>query len=1026
MLTTINRNLSVYNNDALLSLGNFPNLNIIGKGSANVPSEDGITTNVSIVVENNPQLSDCCLLYPFLDGNALDVSGSIHITNNSASCRQENLSAVHTGDIELNTQTEVDEFASTFACKTQIMGDVSIIETNGTSDPIMDLSFFSNINTITGSLVIQNNTSLTHIGSFDSLTQIGRGFEIRTNASLTHTGHFPLLNYIEDRYLIFDNDVLETANGLPALDSLDHFLIFGNAELKSAGSYPSLQYISTNFRIGDIFNDESRPNPKLVDIGNYPMLTTIGKDFDIYDNDSLKTLGNFGALRTIGGYFRVKNNANITTLTDFSGLIHIGTKDGVLVMGENKDNVSIVIENNEQLSACCIIDNFLQDGPNAVEGEILITDNSEGCSSETEIVPCNLVVTLLSKDSVSENESIGTAVGVFSTTEGGKDTDDTIYFYTLGNNADGLFTISDDTLKTAKEFDFESETSYMITVTTNHSNEGILHDSIFTITINNVNEPPTAISLTNTTVSENEPIGTLVDSLSTVDDDIKNDEENASDSHVYTLGGTDGGSFSINDDHALLTSTSFDFETKSSYEITITSRDRGGLMWTQTFTIAIRNSNDAPTDITLSENMIEENKAPGTLIGTLSSTDPDVDLHTYSLKNDSITFQIIDNELQSKIPLNHEINPSQIITIISNDGQGGIFEKEFTISILDVNDIPTAITLSNDTINENVAIGTLVGTLTTIDEDQNENHRYELSGVDSASFRIAENNRLETNAPFDYETKTNYELTITTTDDGDSSWTQSFIITIENINDAPTAITLSNDTINENSAVGTIIGILSTIDPDDIDNDNEYNYTINGALSDTFQIVSDTLKTKIPLNYEEQSSYVIQITTDDGQGGIYDSTFVISVKDANDAPTAITLSNDTINENVAIGTLVGTLTTIDEDQNENHRYELSGMDSASFRIAENNRLETHVLFDYETKTNYELTITSTDDGDSSWIQNFIITIENTNDAPTAITLSNDTINENVAIGTLIGTLTTMDEDDTLMKWNLYLHIGRYP
>ena len=38
-----------------------------------------------------------------------------------------------------------------------------------------------------------------------------------------------------------------------------------------------------------------------------------------------------------------------------------------------------------------------------------------------------------------------------------------------------------------------------------------------------------------------------------------------------------------------------------------------------------------------------------------------------------------------------------------------------------------------------------------------------------------------------------------------------------------------------------------------------------------------------------------------------------SVKDVNDAPTAITLSNDTINENMPIGTLVGTLTTIDED-----------------------------------------------------------------------------------------------------------------
>ena len=50
------------------------------------------------------------------------------------------------------------------------------------------------------------------------------------------------------------------------------------------------------------------------------------------------------------------------------------------------------------------------------------------------------------------------------------------------------------------------------------------------------------------------------------------------------------------------------------------------------------------------------------------------------------------------------------------------------------------------------------------------------------------------------------------------------------------------------------------------------------------------LQTKIPLNYETQSSYTIQYHhPDDGQGGIYDTTFVISVKDVNDAPTDITI-----------------------------------------------------------------------------------------------------------------------------------------
>ena len=626
----------------------------------------------------------------------------------------------------------------------------------------------------------------------------------------------------------------------------------------------------------------------------------------------------------------------------------------------------------------------------------------------------------LSNDTINENVAIGTLVGTLTT----MDEDDPLmngtYTYTLGDTHKDTFEILGNELKTKIPLNYETKSSYVIQITTDDGQGGI-YNTTFVISVKDVNDAPTAISLSNDTINENVAIGTLIGTLTTIDED-------QNENHRYELSGMDSASFRIAENNRLETHAPFDYETKTNYVITITTTDNGDSSWTQNFIITIENTNDAPTAITLSKDSIDENVAIGTLVGTLTTMDEDDPLgngtYTYTLGDThKDTFEILGNELKTKIPLNYEEQSSYTIQITTDDGQGGIYNTTFVISVKDVNDAPTAISLSNDTINENVAIGTLIGTLTTIDEDQNENHRYELSGMDSASFRIAENNRLETHAPFDYETKTNYVITITTTDDGDSSWTQNFIITIENTNDAPTAITLSNDTINENMPIGTLVGTLTTMDEDDPLGNGTYTYTLGDTHKDTFEILGNELKTKIPLNYEEQSSYTIQITTDDGQGGIYNTTFVISVKDVNDAPTAISLSNDTINENVAIGTLIGTLTTIDEDQNENHRYELSGMDSASFRIAENNRLETHAPFDYETKTNYVITITTTDDGDSSWTQNFIITIENTNDAPTDITLSNDTINENVAIGTLIGTLTTMDEDDPLMNGTYTYTLG---
>ena len=119
-----------------------------------------------------------------------------------------------------------------------------------------------------------------------------------------------------------------------------------------------------------------------------------------------------------------------------------------------------------------------------------------------------------------------------------------------------------------------------------------------------VNNPPTNVMITSTSVLENESSGTLVGVLSTTDSDD-------SDTHTYSLvsgaGSTDNSSFNI-DGTSLRSSAIFDFETKSSYSIRIRSTDSEGLTFDKVFTIGIVNvdENQAPTNITLSSNTIPE------------------------------------------------------------------------------------------------------------------------------------------------------------------------------------------------------------------------------------------------------------------------------------------------------------------------------------------------------------------------------------------------------------------------------------
>jgi len=103
-----------------------------------------------------------------------------------------------------------------------------------------------------------------------------------------------------------------------------------------------------------------------------------------------------------------------------------------------------------------------------------------------------------------------------------------------------------------------------------------------------------------------------------------------------------------------------------------------------------RQFNTLPTDISLSSSSVEENNQAGDVIGLLSSTDPDInDSHTYSLVSgtgdtDNGSFTIDGSQLKAAVAFDFETKSSYSIRIKTDDGQGGTFEKEFTINILNV------------------------------------------------------------------------------------------------------------------------------------------------------------------------------------------------------------------------------------------------------------------------------------------------------------------------------------------------------
>jgi hypothetical protein len=100
-----------------------------------------------------------------------------------------------------------------------------------------------------------------------------------------------------------------------------------------------------------------------------------------------------------------------------------------------------------------------------------------------------------------------------------------------------------------------------------------------------------------------------------------------------------------------------------------------------------------PTAIRLDNQTVAENTSEGTVVGELTTLDPDTDdRHTYRLVDDAEgRFAIAQNQLRvaDGSKLDFETNRSHQITVRSTDADGFSFEESFEIAIADVDDTPT-------------------------------------------------------------------------------------------------------------------------------------------------------------------------------------------------------------------------------------------------------------------------------------------------------------------------------------------------
>lgn len=558
-----------------------------------------------------------------------------------------------------------------------------------------------------------------------------------------------------------------------------------------------------------------------------------------------------------------KNNPSVPQLA------RSGTGDLVLVTVQALvPNGTATIDIDESLS-------MLVDWPNAFEIPFTVGDGTITTES------CPPTALELSKASVLENEPIGTLVGLLATTDPEPGDTFTYSLVDTGSFPDNAsFTISGNQLLTAASFDYESQFSYEIKIRTTDAG-GKWFEAIFIVEVIDINEAPVAVADSYSTL-KNQVLIVPVPGVLANDSDPEHDPLTA---EKLTDPPASEGTVVFSSDGMLAYTPPVNWVGDTSF----TYRAYDGELYSDpaVVTITVNETNVAPTGISLDNNQIVENAGVDALVGLLATTDPDpYDSFTYTLvsgagSDDNALFNIVDNKLQANDSFDYELKNQFTIRIRSTD-QGGLWvEQSFTIYVLDANDPPVAYSQTVTTDEETPVNITLTGS----DQD-----------LDDLTFVlvIAPTNGVLTwspptviytpNAAFFGEDSFQFKVV---DEHNASSNTATVTIQVNDVNQAPSDILLSNDTLEENAGVNAFVGYLSTIDQDLLDT---FTYTlVPGSGSDDnalFDIIGDQLVARDDLNFEEQAFYTIRVRSTDSAGEYFEKVFIIAVLDVNDPPVA--------------------------------------------------------------------------------------------------------------------------------------------
>ena len=496
------------------------------------------------------------------------------------------------------------------------------------------------------------------------------------------------------------------------------------------------------------------------------------------------------------------------------------------------------------------------------------------------------------------------------------------------------------------------------------------------------------------------------------------------------IGGADQGLFSIDSASGALSFTSApDFEAPldagadNQYEVIVQVSDGAGGFDAQTINVTVVDLNDTPPVVDSGQSFtVLEDAASGTVLGTVTATDPD---SSGSLQNWSIVggnangiFQIdpATGELTIADPsgLDFESVTSYTLDIQVSDGINLSAVVSISVSVQNVNETPVDIVIDNTAVPEGIdtTAGYPVGVLAALDPDAGDTFTYEIvGGADAALFNVGgvlSDELLLTDGVLDAETRNTYEVVVRATD-AQGLWVERLVVvTVTDLNDTPIGV---DDTLQTDEDTPLSFGFAELLG-NDSDQDGDA-LTISGTTQPANGVLLDNLDgtwTYLPNENFSGDDYITYTVTD-GRGGTATATVHISVIPVNDLPLFVSSAQISVSENSASPARV----VAADVESGQLRYDIVGgtdaaafgLDAATGELSFVNTPNFEAPADSDSDNVYEVLVQVSDGDGGSATQAVAVQVVDANDSPA---FDNQIFGASDNAGAVVGRITAIDED----------------